>query len=161
MRISFWKSTMQSWSSIGVNAESWMQHLNEFVFNILQSHVWICWNPMIIFPSPGFTISALSFMYTIWEIALQWWEGRFTNKSRTQLTPWGGRFTKWIFPNCKMYMSRLQNVFVLTAKCICLDCKMYLSKFIQPEHNEHPGEASYWQIIAWWDENKNNTGRFN
>ena len=58
-------------------------------------------------------------------------------------------------------MSRLQNVFVLTAKCICLDCKMYFSKFIQPEHNEHPGEASYWRIIAWSDENKNNTGRFN
>ena len=26
------------------------------------------------FPSAGFTISALSFMYTIWEIALQWGE---------------------------------------------------------------------------------------
>ena len=32
MQISFWKSTMQNWSSIlGVNAESWMRHLNEFV----------------------------------------------------------------------------------------------------------------------------------
>ena len=29
----------------------------------------------------------------------------------------------------KMYLSKLQNVFVQIAKCICLNSKMYLSKF--------------------------------
>ena len=33
-----------------------------------------------------------------------------------------------ICPNCKMYLSKLQNVFVQIAKCICQNCKMYLSK---------------------------------
>ena len=31
-------------------------------------------------------------------------------------------------PNCKMYLSELQNVFVQIAKCICPNFKMYLSK---------------------------------
>ena len=33
----------------------------------------------------------------------------------------------WICPSPK-YLSKLQNVFVKIAKCICPNCKMYLSK---------------------------------
>ena len=35
---------------------------------------------------------------------------------------------KYICSNCKIYLSKLQNVFVQIAKCICPKCKMYLSK---------------------------------
>ena len=35
-----------------------------------------------------------------------------------------------ICPNCKMYLSKLQNVFVQIAKCICPNCKMYLPKLL-------------------------------
>ena len=83
MRISLWKSTMQKSSSIGVilngAINSWMadndEFLNLFICFTEFCHLMYVWNfsnLMIIFPSPGFTISALSFMYTIWEIALQW-----------------------------------------------------------------------------------------
>ena len=32
------------------------------------------------------------------------------------------------FPNCKMYLSELPNVFFQIAKCIRLNCQMYFSK---------------------------------
>ena len=32
------------------------------------------------------------------------------------------------FQNCKMYLSKFQNIFVKIAKYICLNCKMYVSK---------------------------------
>ena len=34
---------------------------------------------------------------------------------------------KCICLNCKMYLFKLQNVFVQIAKCICSNCKVYLS----------------------------------
>ena len=33
---------------------------------------------------------------------------------------------KCICANCKMYLCKLQNVFVRIAKCICANCQMYL-----------------------------------
>ena len=38
------------------------------------------------------------------------------------------QITKCICPNHKMYLYKLQNVFVQITKCICPNCKMYLSK---------------------------------
>ena len=35
---------------------------------------------------------------------------------------------KFICPNHKLYLSKLQNIFVQTTNCICPNCKMYLSK---------------------------------
>ena len=52
---------------------------------------------------------------------------------------------KYIFPNCIIYLSNLQNIFVKTAKCICpnseficRNCKMYLSKFRLGSNHERP-----------------------
>ena len=43
---------------------------------------------------------------------------------------WVGKFRypglKSICPNCTIYLSWLQTVFVWIANCICLDCKLYL-----------------------------------
>ena len=38
------------------------------------------------------------------------------------------QIAKCICPNCKMYLSKLQNVFVKIAKCIGPTCKMYVSR---------------------------------
>ena len=36
------------------------------------------------------------------------------------------KFQKCICLNFKMYLSKFQNVFVKISKCICPNCKMYL-----------------------------------
>ena len=40
-----------------------------------------------------------------------------------------------------MYLSKLLTVFAQIAKCMYPNSKIYLFKFIPPEHNEHPWEA--------------------
>ena len=38
------------------------------------------------------------------------------------------QIVKCICSNCKMYLSKLQNIFLQIAKYICQNCKIYLSK---------------------------------
>ena len=62
-------------------------------------------------------------------ICSNWWQlltccsPAYTVSSESQLA-----IAKYIYLNCKMYFSKLQNIYVLIAKCISLYCKMYLSK---------------------------------
>ena len=59
----------------------------------------------------------------------------------------------WIYyPNCKIYLTKLQNGFVQIAKCSCPNCKMYLSKlqnvFVQIAKCICPNWKMYLSILA-------------